>query len=195
MKINQYCSVCKKHLDMEVIPTDDGGDDGVIWLRCPECQGFLPKFTGEGMKQAASAARRPARMSRRTQPTGPRRLPQPIPRRSRPAAPVAGRGSGDDARNRRPVDVQAAESTTLRPNLSSPSPSTRPSWPRSITENARPYRPNQTYAVGDVVLHLAYDDVGIVVAKERLPGGRKAVKVFFDGAGVVHLIEQASDSH
>ena len=50
MKINQYCSVCKKHLDMEVIPTDDGGDDGVIWLRCPECQGFLPKFTGEGLK-------------------------------------------------------------------------------------------------------------------------------------------------
>ena len=60
-------------------------------------------------------------------------------------------------------------------------------------EIARPYRPSQEYAVGDVVHHLAYDDIGIVVAKESLPGGRRAVKVFFEEAGVVHLIEQAAD--
>ena len=30
---------------MEVVPTNDGDDDdGVIWYRCPQCQGFLPKL-------------------------------------------------------------------------------------------------------------------------------------------------------
>ena len=38
---------------------------------------------------------------------------------------------------------------------------------------ARPYRPDQAYEVGDVVHHLAYDDLGVVVAKEELPGGRR----------------------
>ena len=32
---------------MEVVPTSDGeDDDGVIWFRCPQCQGFLPKLSG-----------------------------------------------------------------------------------------------------------------------------------------------------
>ena len=32
---------------MEVVPTSDGEeDDGVIWFRCPQCQGFLPKLSG-----------------------------------------------------------------------------------------------------------------------------------------------------
>ena len=44
VKITQYCSVCREELAMEVVPTDDGEDDGVIWLRCPRCQGFLPKI-------------------------------------------------------------------------------------------------------------------------------------------------------
>jgi len=47
MKTNQFCSVCKQWLDMEVVPTSDGDDDdGVIWFRCPQCQGFLPKLSG-----------------------------------------------------------------------------------------------------------------------------------------------------
>ena len=32
---------------MEVVPTNDGDDDdGVVWFRCPQCQGFLPKLKG-----------------------------------------------------------------------------------------------------------------------------------------------------
>ena len=38
--INQYCSVCKDHYDMEVVK--QGSSKGVIWLKCPGCQGFLP---------------------------------------------------------------------------------------------------------------------------------------------------------
>ncbi len=38
--INQYCSVCKDHFDMEVVK--QGSSKGVIWLKCPGCQGFLP---------------------------------------------------------------------------------------------------------------------------------------------------------
>ena len=42
MKSRQFCSVCKEWLEMEVVPTSDGEeDDGVIWFRCPQCQGFL----------------------------------------------------------------------------------------------------------------------------------------------------------
>ena len=48
MKARQFCSVCKQWLDMEVVPTGDGDeDDGVIWFRCPQCQGFLPKLGGD----------------------------------------------------------------------------------------------------------------------------------------------------
>ena len=38
--INQYCSVCKDHFDMEVVK--QGSSKSVIWLKCPGCQGFLP---------------------------------------------------------------------------------------------------------------------------------------------------------
>ena len=38
--IKQYCSVCKDHFDMEVVK--QGSGKGVIWLKCPGCQGFLP---------------------------------------------------------------------------------------------------------------------------------------------------------
>ena len=41
--INQYCSVCKDQFDMEVVK--QGSSKGVIWLKCPGCQGFLP-YTG-----------------------------------------------------------------------------------------------------------------------------------------------------
>jgi hypothetical protein len=45
-----------------------------------------------------------------------------------------------------------------------------------------------------VVHHLAWDDYGIVVAKESLPGGRRIIKVFFDHAGTVRLIEEAPEN-
>lgn len=43
--INQYCSVCKKHFDMEVVK--QGSSKGVIWLKCPGCLGFLPHMPDE----------------------------------------------------------------------------------------------------------------------------------------------------
>jgi hypothetical protein len=207
VKINQYCSVCKKHLDMEVIPTDDGGDDGVIWLRCPECQGFLPKFTGEGLAtdttdrtddaaaaDAATTATLPAA-------TG----------TSDPAAAPAGGGdqvdqqgatttghevdatdSADAADAAGPADDDAADEPAT---ASEPIAEYAAQLAAADPEQARPYRPSSTYEVGDVVHHLAYGDIGIVVAKKTLPGGRLAVKVYFEEAGVVHLIEQAADGH
>ncbi len=60
--------------------------------------------------------------------------------------------------------------------------------------NAHPYRPGQAYEVGDVIHHLAYDDIGVVVAKEDLPGGRKVVKTYFEKVGVIRLIEQTPGS-
>ncbi|MEZ4387350.1 MAG: hypothetical protein R3D98_07170 [Candidatus Krumholzibacteriia bacterium] len=183
MKLNQYCSVCKKHLDMDVIPTDDGGDDGVIWLRCPECQGFLPKFTGEGLKPAPAAD------------------PEPAPSTAEPAArgtdarPVGAEADLDDE-DAEDLDDEASEDDAPETPTSTPASEREPlaEYAARLAESdpttARPYRPGQTYAVGDVIHHLAYDDLGVVVAKEDLPGGRKAVKVFFEKVGVVRLIEQ-----
>ena len=56
---------------------------------------------------------------------------------------------------------------------------------------AVPYRPWEVYEVGQCVHHLAWDDCGVVVAKEDLPGGRKIIKCYFAEAGVVRLIEEA----
>ena len=48
--INQYCSVCKDHFDMEVVK--QGSSKGVIWLKCPGCQGFLPYMSDESDESA-----------------------------------------------------------------------------------------------------------------------------------------------
>ena len=45
LMIEQYCSVCKAVLEMSVVQTSDGEEDGVLWLRCPRCHGFLPKIS------------------------------------------------------------------------------------------------------------------------------------------------------
>ena len=52
--INQYCSVCKGHFEMEVVK--QGSSKSVIWLKCPGCQGFLPYMPEEAddAEQAAS---------------------------------------------------------------------------------------------------------------------------------------------
>ena len=44
--MKQYCSVCKDHLDMEVV--DEGGEDEVTWLKCPRCKGILPHMKLDG---------------------------------------------------------------------------------------------------------------------------------------------------
>ena len=38
--MRQFCSVCKSTFEMEVVR--ESTEDGVIWLRCPNCQGILP---------------------------------------------------------------------------------------------------------------------------------------------------------
>ena len=54
--IKQYCSVCKKDFDMEVVDGDESND--VVWLKCPGCKGFLPYMTDEegAAGQGASGA-------------------------------------------------------------------------------------------------------------------------------------------
>ncbi|MDH3215717.1 MAG: hypothetical protein OEN01_05415 [Candidatus Krumholzibacteria bacterium] len=52
--INQYCSVCKDHFDMEVVK--QGSGKGVVWLKCPGCQGFLPYMQVEA-EEAAQAGK------------------------------------------------------------------------------------------------------------------------------------------
>jgi hypothetical protein len=48
--INQYCSVCKDHFDMEVVK--QGSGKSVVWLKCPGCQGFLPYMPDEAEEDA-----------------------------------------------------------------------------------------------------------------------------------------------
>jgi hypothetical protein len=52
--INQYCSVCKEHFDMEVVK--QGGGKSVVWLKCPGCQGFLPYMPEEQEESAGQDA-------------------------------------------------------------------------------------------------------------------------------------------
>ena len=56
MNIEQYCSVCKAVLAMAVVPTSEGDDDGVVWLRCPRCHGYLPKIGASLAAGTAAAA-------------------------------------------------------------------------------------------------------------------------------------------
>jgi len=56
--INQYCSVCKEHFGMEVIK--QGSSKGVIWLKCPGCQGFLPHMPDEDEALDENQAQRAA---------------------------------------------------------------------------------------------------------------------------------------
>jgi hypothetical protein len=169
VKINQYCSVCKKHLDMDLVPTDDGGDDGVIWLRCPECRGFLPKFSAEGS----------------------------------PRSP-AGVEDADDAGAPSDEDLDLLEDDADADDEPAPPSASVPSSGEPIAEyaaalaaadvsHARPYRSSGDFAVGEVIFHLAWDDCGLVVAKETLPGARRAIKVYFATVGIAHLIEQSQD--
>ncbi|MBU0743130.1 hypothetical protein KKG45_13365 [bacterium] len=178
MKIPQYCSVCKAEYEMSVVPTSDGDDDGVVWLQCPSCKGFLPKVSssvdlrssgGEADGTAAGAD---------------------LPRETYP---------GKAERSGPPAD-----GTSGRPGIEGADVPSRPEAPKDATSQPDPlenmdisvamaYRPWETYAEGDVIHHLAWDDYGVVVAKEVLPGNRKVVQVKFAEAGTVRLIEQEGE--
>jgi len=158
MTILQYCSVCKTEYDMVVVPTADGDDDGVVWLQCPNCKGFLPKVSSSlALRGDAPAAA----------------LPE-----DGPADPDAfdDDDDGDEPPRAAAPAPRAAADAELLADLD--------------LDKAVPYRPWQTYAEGDVIHHLAWDDFGLVVGKEVLPGNRRVVMVRFTNAGTVRLIEQ-----
>ena len=231
-KSRQFCSVCKDWLDMEVVPTGDGGeDDGVVWYRCPQCQGFLPKLKGAEEDSPEPAAPdpisspaetetedlpwdSPAAMMRAMEQarggtpaeieddddvlvgtreaelvTRQRVIPGSGANRETPPDPDLSPEDADDDED----DGADAENDTEGAGADDAEPILE--YAAMLAESdvsaAVPYRPWDTYEVGQCVNHLAWDDCGVVVAKESLPGGRKAIKCYFEDAGVIRLIEQA----
>lgn len=135
--MRQFCSVCKSTFEMEVVR--ESAEDGVVWLRCPNCQGILPHMpdiSGEGADEVATPAQ-PAKAS---------------------AAEEAASAAADLLDEIDP-------------------------------EKARVYSDAETYAVGDVIHHRAWNDYGIVRATEALPGNRRIIRVRFVNAGEVQLLE------
>lgn len=57
--MRQYCSVCKAQFEMTVV--SEAGDDGVVWLKCPQCAGILPHMPEEHVGVADDAATEPER--------------------------------------------------------------------------------------------------------------------------------------
>lgn len=202
MKSRQFCSVCKQWLDMEVVPTGDGDDDGVVWFRCPQCQGFLPKLgtsvadDGPGTAAGLSAGET---------------LPASVPAVDADdealdidlvvAAAMGDEDAADDGLAVADVLAVADESESDEEADAPPLPAgALPAEP--VLEYAAmlaavdpataiPYRPWAQYEIGQCILHLAWNDCGVVVGKEALPGGRSVIKCWFQGAGVVRLIENA----
>jgi hypothetical protein len=167
MTILQYCSVCKTEYDMAVVPTADGDDDGVVWLQCPNCRGFLPKVSSSLALRGGAPA---------------------------PETPGAGTDALDaldDDGDDDDVPFHAAPTPAAAAVLDSPADARAADFLADLDlETAVPYRPWQTYAEGDVIHHLAWDDFGLVVGKEVLPGNRRVILVRFATAGTVRLIEQ-----
>ncbi len=181
MKIRQYCSVCKAEYDMEVVPAGDGDDDPVVWLRCPSCEGYLPKIRDSKAfrKDAAPEAEDTAGEAD----TAPASLDAPGEDREAADAGPAEPPDADAA------DAAARDRDAPAPEAESDADTAARLLDAADLEQAVPYRPWQTYAVGDVIHHLAWDDYGVVLAKETLPGNRQVVKVHFGKAGTVRLIE------
>lgn len=213
---------------MEVVPTGDGDeDDGVIWFRCPQCQGFLPKLSGADLQNEQGEAPTGAATDAGDPDPGAEAEPaaeavEDLPWDS-PAdmmaahRAAAGVGEEHDA-EALPAADDPRDDVLPPPGLAetpselgddfagttgggdadeeSPPPSEPVhEYAAMLAEldasSATPYRPWGSYEVGECVHHLAWDDCGVVVAKEALPGGRKVVKCYFEDAGVVRLIEQA----
>lgn len=205
MDSRQFCSVCKQWLDMEVVPTADGDDDGVVWFRCPQCQGFLPKL-GSALAAAAPAAG--AGDAGRDTGRDDRALPDDdLPEvetqdddsqidESRDDEPRDDEPRDDEPRDDEPQDDElgAEDAPAGRSRTDAPAePVLEYAAKLAAVDPATavPYRPWETYEVGQCVLHLAWNDCGIVVAKEALPGGRRVIKCWFHDAGIVRLIENA----
>jgi hypothetical protein len=211
MKSRQFCSVCKEWLEMEVVPTSDGeDDDGVIWFRCPQCQGFLPKLSGADLQPDSADEPVPEEST-----TGDDAPETP----ASPSAPAAADTTDKKIVWDSPADMMAArkeaggdvphpgleESDTDAPEVqakdtSSPAKSAEASEPlheyaallaEKDQSDPTPYRPWESYEVGQCIHHMAWEECGVVVAKETLPGNRQVIKCYFEEAGVVRLIEMA----
>ncbi len=226
IKSRQFCSVCKEWLDMEVVPSSGSGgdeDDGVIWFRCPRCQGFLPKLSGT----VSEAEPEPGAVAEDDSPVASgddsavAEVPAPDPGDdampwNSPAdmmADLAGKDGepGEEEEDDDPllggvgieeIEEHAGKDDEVLDNKAGQkdgqeSPEAEPIMEYAAllaekdVDEAVPYRHWGTYSVGQCIHHLAWDDCGVVVAKEELPGGRQVIKVYFEEAGVVRLIEQA----
>ena len=131
--MEQYCSVCKARYDMTVV--SESSDDGVVWLKCPNCQGILPHMPD-----------------------------------------IAGDGD--------PPATSAKVST--EPKVSSETFSAE-----LDVAMAKPYEPTSHYAVGDVLYHRGWDDHGLVLERQELPGARALLKVRFVQHGEMQLVSGA----
>lgn len=219
MKSRQFCSVCKQWLDMEVVPTGDGDDDGVVWFRCPQCQGFLPKLSsavadadaGGVLACSTSVAVSPEPGAEpdvtdedfEALPGDEFALAAGLPGLDDGADEVDG-ADGADGADEADEETDGDDADDEAPDDGSPS--SVGGGPAAHAEPvleyaamlaavdpaaAVPYRPWATYEVGQCILHLAWNDCGVVVDREALPGGRRVIKCWFQGAGVVRLIENA----
>ncbi len=217
MKSKQYCSVCKEWLDMEVVSGGDPEeDDGVTWYRCPGCQGFLPKLTAgadEGDADAGAEAGQavsvpvdepvteaPSSVEGDAVAPADGELPWDSPGEMLDAAEttseaevaatladIGGTGPGEDP------DSDAAPGDAGQDGKDADEPIGEYAAMLEDMDpgQAVPYRPWETYELGQCVLHLAWNDCGVVVGKEDLPGGRRVIKCYFSEAGIVRLIENA----
>ncbi len=218
---------------MEVVPTGDADDDdGVVWYRCPQCQGFLPKLKGaddqvEAEVPTAEVEQGQAESQDESLPwDSPAAMMKDLADSDSPAAGALDESDDDDvmvgflpaSESETPSEPQSPASVeSLGSDLDlmntptvdidddvaktedegEPDDDVEPilEYAAMLADSdigeAVPYRPWGDYEVGQCVNHLAWNDCGVVVAKENLPGGRKIIKCYFEGAGVVRLIEQA----
>lgn len=144
--MRQFCSVCKSTFEMEVVR--ESAEDGVIWLRCPNCQGILPH-----MPDIAE----------------PEPEPKPKPEDTGTAA-----GTGSSGSRPSPAEDALSAAAELLDEID--------------PEQARSYNEAETYEVGQVIHHRAWNDYGIVKATETLPGNRHIIRVRFVNAGEVQLL-------
>jgi len=63
---------------------------------------------------------------------------------------------------------------------------------RLSREDSREYSPRESYAIGDVIFHKAWDDVGIIRSKEIMSNGRASLVVHFEKNKEKRLVENLS---
>lgn len=59
-------------------------------------------------------------------------------------------------------------------------------------ENFRTYVPEESYQAGEFIYHQTWRDVGKVVRRRELPGGRRAIDVAFLNYGIKMLVVEST---